>query len=454
MFPFRVLGRVLTALAFAVGSLTLLLGAAERKAPAKPASTEFRTAKRVFQQKFRSKQTADRVAAVRKLADVPGREAAELLWQSVLGDDSREVRRAACELVSGWEDQPGVSRTLLDLATRTTRKAGMDLRSCCVIRALAGTENGDLQNDVLGYLDEFLGTPRANQRMVHDLVDALGEQGSVESLRILTLFSRAKFFEKNFGFRRCVLQGVVRVPGDDTITFVIDLLPRLKGLVQYDVITYLIRATGENYRDDAAGWKAWWVAQQQKLSKRKDPPPVGNFGASGAFYGIPIGAKRVVFVLDISRSMEKGGRIDAAKRELSEVIQSLPPDVYFGIVAFHGLVHVWQQELMPANEGNRKRAIESVMGQETRGGTSSYDALEAAFALDPEAIYFVTDGQPVTGKIVDPKEIVASVADANRVRRISVHSIGIGTGDGGNIFSSFLRDLAEADWGEYRAVDH
>jgi hypothetical protein len=442
------------ALALVIGSAGMVAVAADRKAPAAPPSPEFRAAKRAFQQKFRSRQPVDRAAAVRRLADVPGRDAAELLWQAALGDESAEVRHAAIDLVAGWHDSPEVCRTLLDLATRVTRKSGMDRKCCSVVLALSQMEDGDRQKDVLAYLDAYLGTPKVNQRMFHDLVDALGAQGRPETLRTLILFSRTGFFEKNFGFRRCVMQAVVRVPGDNTITFLIDQISRLKGLVQYDVILFLMQITGQNFRDDAASWKAWWVAQQGKLPKKNDPPPVGAYGGNGAFYGIPIGARRVVFVLDISRSMERGGRIDAAKRELSDAIANLPPEVFFGVVAFHGAVNVWQQELMPASEANRKQAIQMVMGQETRGGgTSSYDALEAAFGLDPEAIYFVTDGKPMSGKIVVPSEIVAAVSDVNRVRRISVHSIGIGTGEGEDVFAGFLRALAEADWGEFRSVD-
>lgn len=449
----RGLWKVLIAIAVFAPVLNLP-AAPDRKTPVKDQSPEFRTAKRLFVQKSRSRQPSDRAAAVGELGKVPGRAAAELLWQSALNDDSVEVRQAAVELLAAWRDQPEVSQPLLDLLTKTTRKSGMDQRTYGVLKAFGPTENSDLQVALLKYLDEFLGAPKGNQRMIHTLADDLGALAYPDSLRTLKLFSRAKYFEKNFGYRRCVLQGVVRVPGDETITYLIDQLPRLRGLVQYDVIVHLMRVTGQNFRDDAAGWKAWWVEQKQTLPKKADPPPVGQYGANGAFYGIPIGAKRVVFALDISRSMEQGGKIDAAKRELCDVIRTLPADVFFGIVAFHGQVHVWQGELMPANETNRKQAIQSVMAQETRGGTSSYDALEAAFGLEPEAIYFVTDGEPRTGKIVVPDEIVSTIATLNHVRRVSIHAIGIGTDEARNaVFGRFLRNLAAADWGEYRSVD-
>jgi hypothetical protein len=396
----------------------------------------------------------DRAVAVRGLEAHPGRESAELIWQNVLGDESRNVRQAGVELLAAWQNDPESVRTIIELLTKETRKSGMDQRATLVLKAFGGTEQQELQGRILDYLNEFLGTPKANQLLIHSLADDLGAQADPVVLRTLILLAKAKFFDKNFGYRRCLLQGVVRVPGDDTLAYLIDTLPKLRGQVQYDVITHLIQATGENYRDDAAGWKAWWARRDQTATQKKDPPAPGSYGDQGAYYGIPIGAKRIVFALDISGSMRENGKIETAKRELCEVIRNLTPDVFFGVVAFNGRVHLWQGELVPANERNREQAAQDVLAQQTGGGTASYDALEAALTLDPEAIYFVSDGEPRTGKIVVPEEIVATIAATNRLRRVSIHAIGIGTNDrDAGALAGFMKSLAEANWGEYRAVD-
>ncbi|MFN0051704.1 MAG: VWA domain-containing protein [Planctomycetales bacterium] len=429
------------------------LAAAERSGGSKTPSPEFRTAKREFQQKFRAKQSADRVAALQALAAAPPREAAELVWQAALDDKSPEIRSAAIELLADWREDPEVVDLLLDLLTRATRKAGMNQRSYAVLKALGGTADERHQEQLLKYFDEFLGTPKADQSLVHTLADDLGKDKTEAALRTLNLMSQARYFETNFGYRRCVMQGVVCIPGDDTITFLIDKLPDIKGLVQFDVITYLTRATGQNFRDDAASWKAWWVSQQMKLPQRSDLQPNIPFPGTGAFYGIPIGAKRVVFILDTSGSME-GDKLEAAKRELIAAIKGLTPDVFFGVVAFNRQVFVWQRELVPANERNRQQAINSIVSQQAGSSTSSYDALAAAFELDPEAIYFVSDGAPSTGKVVDPNQIVNTISRFNHVRRVSVHSIGIGTNDTtAAMFGRFMKGLAQADWGEYREVN-
>jgi hypothetical protein len=414
---------------------------------------EFRQARRGFQQKFRSRQPAVRAEAVRKLAEVPPLEGAELIWQTALGDPSGLVRDAAIEVLENWRDEPGVGTLVVELLRRTTDRSGMDLRTCTALAALGPTEDPDLQGRIVGYLDDFLGTSKANQALLHTLVDELGARKSVAAFRMLTLFTRAKFFESNFGFRRCLLQGIVRIPGDDTIGWLIDRLPKLTGLVQYDVITFLQRATGRDYRDDAAAWKAWWMSRNEKEEEKAKiiPPPQRN--ARRGFYGIPIGAKRVVFVLDISGSMS-GEKLEAAKRELIAAIEGLTPDVLFGVVTFNRQVFVWNRTLVPADAGNRRRAINAVTIQEAGADTASYDALEAALGLDPEAVYFVSDGAPSAGKIVPPAEIVAALSGINHVRRVSIHTIGIGTNDTtAAIFGRFMRSLAESDWGEYREVE-
>lgn len=415
-------------------------------------SPEFRQAKRDFQQKFRSRQPTVRAEAVRKLAEAPHAEAAELIWQAVLDDQASIVREAAIELIGSWREESEVSHHLLELLSRATRKSGMDQRTYLLLRALGPCEDTDLQGLIIGYLDEFLGTPKANQSLLHTLVDDLAREHNESAFRTLTLFTRSKFFGTNFGFRRCLLQGIVCVPGDETIGWLIEILPKLTGLVQFDVISYLQKATGQEYRDDVAAWKAWWLSRSEDEKREpKQVPPIGVAGRRG-FYGIPIGAKRVVFVLDISGSMS-GDKLEAAKRELIAAIESLTPDVFFGVVTFNRQVFVWNRTLVAANAENRRRAINSVTVQEAARDTASYDALEAALGLDPEAIYFVSDGAPSAGKIVPPADIVASIAGINHVRRVSIHTIGIGTNDTtAAFFGRFMRQLAEADWGEYREV--
>jgi len=450
---------IISAVLAAAGLATSEIGAKDGSRPATakaPPDPAFAKVKKDFQQKIHAKKPADRIAALKLLEDFPTGDAAELLYVTLLDDKSSDVRQAAVALLAAWRDRSEVTDKLLARMNSASRKSGMDIRAVGALQALAGTENEGLQSGLLKYLDEYLGQPQSNQFALHEMIDAQSARGEpAEALRMLMLFTRAQFFNGHFGYRRCLVQGLMEVKDLEALTHLIDLLPKFKGLVQYDVVSHLIAATGQNFGDDAAKWKSWWArnrGQKQVVEKPKNPS-IGNYGNYGEYYGIPICAKRVVFVLDTSLSM-KGARIDAAKTELIRAIKALHKEVFFDVIAFDNTVRVWQSELVPASEPMKQLAVNVVIEQPLKFKTASYDALEKAFELDPEAIFFLSDGAPFGGKIDAPAAILATIGEWNRVRRVSIHSIGVGVKEPkAEVYAAFLRDLAEKNWGIYKPVN-
>jgi uncharacterized protein YegL len=146
-----------------------------------------------------------------------------------------------------------------------------------------------------------------------------------------------------------------------------------------------------------------------------------------------------VFVIDISGSM-RGPRLEMARRELGNVVAKLPPTSAFSIVVFNQRVVVWQPSLVPASPANKEAVTQYVSHLQARGTTATYDALDAAFHFDAEAVYFLTDGKPTCGR-------------ANHARRFSIYTIGIAPGPIGGLFDTFLKTLAEQNYGSYRHVD-
>ncbi len=432
------------------------------KDPIRPAAAKtepdkaFLKAKKEFQLQSHKKKPAERIAALKLLEDFPTGEAAELVYLTLLNDKTSDVRRAAVDYLVALRDRDEVTGKVLQRMTSAGRKDGMDLRAAGALAAYGGTEDEALQKQLLAYLDEFLGTPHGNQLALHGMIDTEAPRGDpTEVLRMLALFVRAQYYDQNFGYRRCLLQALMQVKDREALTQLINLLPGLTGLVQYDVVTHLAAATGQNFGDDAAKWKAWWAENRglKQVPEKSKIPPEGNYGNFGEYYGIPICAKRVVFVLDTSLSMQ-GLKITAAKTELIRAIKELHKEVYFDVIAFDDSPRVWQPELVPANELMKRIAVNVVIEQPLKFKTASYDALEAAFGLDPEVIYFLSDGAPAGGKIDDPKEIIATISEINRVRRVTIHSIGIGTGDSKrDVFGKFMKGLAEANWGIYKPVN-
>jgi len=349
-----------------------------RPSPKAPVDKAFQKVKKEYQQRSRQKKAADRIAALKLLEDFPTGDAAELVFVTLLDDKNDDVREAAIDFLVGLRDRSEVTDKLLQRMSTATQKDGMDIRTAGALKALAGTEDETLQNLLLEFLNEFLGTPQGNLEPLHAMIDAEAPRGDAEEvLRMLVLFTRAEHFAQNFGYRRCVVQGLMQVKDREAITHLINLLPDLKGLVQFDVVSHLVAATGQNFGDDAQKWKTWWAAKrgQKDLSEKPTIPPVGNYGNFGEYYGIPVCAKRVVFVLDTSLSMH-GAKITAAKTELVRAVKELPKEVFFDVIAFDNTVRVWQPELVPATDPLKRIAVNVVLDQTLKFNTASYDALE------------------------------------------------------------------------------
>jgi hypothetical protein len=421
-------------------------------------SKEFRAAKLAFQHKMKKKAPLERVAAFAELAGFPTPEAAGLIVKLGLGDPAEEVRRAASDALRSQHEHPELGKRLLEQLNLTTRRTKMDEAACLVLRALGAYDFPEVQDGIVKYLNDFLETPKGSLLQLTVLIDDLGIQGDADALQVISTLSRAKLFEKHFGYRRCIVQAVnqIRVPG--AITFLIDMLPEAKGLVQFDIVQHLRAVSNEDFKDDHVGWSKWW---QQNQGTFKFPPkgsaakPDGKLAKeTPAYYGIPICAKRVVFVLDTSGSM-RGGKLDAAKRELVATIKQLPEEVFFSMVFFSNDTKIWHASMVPATEEFKTQATQTVNAQGTGRDTASFDALEAAFSLDPEEIFFLSDGAPTSGKIVDPTEILMAVTHGNRTRRVSIDAIGIGTtAPRAGRFNNFMGTLAGSNWGTYIAVDH
>lgn len=124
----------------------------------------------------------------------------------------------------------------------------------------------------------------------------------------------------------------------------------------------------------------------------------------------------LVFVIDTSGSME-GDKIKQARNALRYCITNLNKGDRFGLVRFSTSVYPWSEELVPATEGVRQRALEWVDGLSARGGTDIAGALETALSFRrnparPCFVIFLTDGKPTLGDTIDPQQILAGVERA------------------------------------------
>jgi HEAT repeat protein len=269
---------------------------------------------------------------------------------------------------------------------------------------------------------------------------------------------------------------------------------------------------GMNFGDKVDDWATWWKNNEETFQfpkksgagRTSGPRPRSGTSVPVEYYGIEVESLRVCFILDISGSMttamkdgDAGGtqRIDAAKRELGKIIDTLPAGSLFNVISFADNVEAWLDHVgaLPSGvqgkptggvrggpttgdardkekekdrgkgDAQRKKEAEEqkklddalrakahgyIKGLKAEGGTNIHDALELAFE-DPgiDTIFFLTDGVPTAGREVDPELIRAAVKRWNAVRKVKLNTIAVGTP------SPLIRQLAADNGGEYRYTE-
>ena len=141
-------------------------------------------------------------------------------------------------------------------------------------------------------------------------------------------------------------------------------------------------------------------------------------------------AKDVVFVLDISGSMNEEGKIEKAKRALEYGVRGLRPTDRFNILAFSGDTRLMEEGLIRADQAGRARGVQFVESLRAVGGTNINDALVEALDQFPEGgarpqlLVFLTDGLPTVGE-TNVDRILANVGRATP-DRVRLFTFGVG----------------------------
>lgn len=433
---------------------------AARLAPAGVAE-EFRAVRRALTRQVHSRSELECLAALEELRQYPVADAARLAITAIERHQGEAVRQAAQDTlcVLAAHDQPAAylyKALVRELAGRTPSPA---VPSMFVALGSAGSASAAKLHEALEAVYRPA-TPVAARVLA--LIDSLVENPDARAIKSLQAAADSGLFDRDFPFRRAVAQALMGRRSHEALAALIELLPRLEGEVRGETLEYLARVTGQPAAISDAEWQAWWQANQSQftfpaeLLTAERPAPAalapGPRAVRSYYYNLPIYARRVVFIIDTSSSM-KGERLVAAQRELIDAVQGLTENVCFSIVAFDTFPRAWQPSLVPATAQAKTAACDFVARQKAGGTTASFDALELAFSFDTEAVYFLTDGAPTGGKISQPARIVQVVTEQNRLRRITINAIGIGVGPEGGPFETFLRTLAEENYGRFRRVD-
>jgi hypothetical protein len=269
----------------------------------------------------------------------------------------------------------------------------------------------------------------------------------------------------------------------------IEALAKEDGRLRKDIDDALYALTGARMYGDVDLWRKWWAANRERIAREAEKleqsgaydKVLGGLdadeleegdeskrkGGTSAFYGIPTQSTRMVFVVDISRSMQDqsqarpsaptgrgkdpypapmgASKLAIAKWQLHRAVEALPKKAVFAVVVYSESYAAWKDELAPATPRNKKKLHKFVDALKGNGTTNICDSLDRALALDADTIYLLSDGDPNRGRVSDLKALLEEFVARNVRGRVVVHTVGIGEAAG----STFLKELAKRTGGRY-----
>jgi len=290
--------------------------------------------------------------------------------------------------------------------------------------------------------------------------EALGRNNRTSALVALRQQIKRPDYASSYAFRFSLLKSIALLRSPEAVNFLLVTLPTLDGQLKHEVTTFLSQVELIHFRGDQEKFDAWkaniWeplVASGFSNAEPGTPASYRSQHKRATYYGMPIYARRVVFVIDRSPSMDEmvdgQSRLRRAMRELTQVINALDPSTEFSVVVFEGRVKAWQKSLGEASHKNKLSVIKFARQHYRSGLTNTYGALRTALNLDEntEAIYLISDGEPTTGTIQAPGEIIDDITRRNEFRYITINTVGIALS---GTAQQFMQELAEQNGGEYR----
>ena len=176
----------------------------------------------------------------------------------------------------------------------------------------------------------------------------------------------------------------------------------------------------------------------------------GTDSTMAKFFGTEVKARRILYMLDNSGGMRKGGKFEALVSELQASVNALDPKQQFYVIFYSDTVYPLffpqsVRRFVKANDKNRDLLRQWLDSVELCGGNAIDEALAAAAVIRPEAVFLLTDGDLFT---TDEKK---SLLLNNPGRPYPIHTFGLGVGAQTKTATG-LRQVAEANGGTFRAI--
>ncbi|MEO2014753.1 MAG: hypothetical protein ABGZ53_10320 [Fuerstiella sp.] len=196
--------------------------------------------------------------------------------------------------------------------------------------------------------------------------------------------------------------------------------------------------------------------------------PAGNSGQGSAgsptpgpgetqFMNIVDGGSSFVYVVDTSSSMSEGSRMGLAKSQLKGSLRLLRPNQRFQILFYNEAITQMKlrrralQDMYAATEVQVQLGAAEIDRVQPRAGTVHKAPLLRALDLQPDVIYFLTDGDKPALSTKGPGSDLDDIRRKNR-KRTRIHVIEFGSGAKESRRESWLQLLAHQSGGVYKYI--
>lgn len=185
---------------------------------------------------------------------------------------------------------------------------------------------------------------------------------------------------------------------------------------------------------------------------------VGEGGATTSFFGTKSKARRVVFVIDNTGSMNYGG-LETVIFELLKSVNAMDPRQQFYVLFFSDQVYPLfyprsQMKFVPATKQNQQMLRDWLDTVElcTGGVWQLTQSLELAYKLEPDVVYLLCDGRDWDRVRASYKvEAVRHLRTTPNPRGIPVHTLGMGCQQDSD--RENLAAVARVNSGTFREVE-
>lgn len=447
---------------------------------------------------FDDKDFSVRQTAIEVLGGYRNVECAQWLIDNIIANRrlrDTEKKVVSVEAVSAMGHEVAVA-PIIELLDQEKRDD--DVKRAC-IRALGRLQAKSAADVVAAALEDSEATVRIAA------LDALSEIKAPSSNAAVLARLDSNLWQE----RSSAMNALANIRQKESIQPLIDQLSKEEGRLIDDVLEALLSLTTFDLGNKPEKWQETWdrvkdrfeVPSEEAIRKARESYEQALLRyqpGTDDFAGIPTKSKRIVYVIDVSGSMEDPlldrekfklqGRtyrdfvkMEVVKHELARTIENLDDTVFFNVISFATKVKPWNKRgLVQANILNRKSAAKWVRKLKPLGGasqnlkkkaglslsaggglgkTNTYEAILTA--LDAEAaqagydtdlgspvdtIFFLSDGDPTAGPVTEIDRILAEVRRVNSLRKISIHTISIGKNDRGK---ALMRALAQQNDGTF-----